>query len=80
MKITNKFLNWWKSVMLWLQIVKIIIKHSKEIQKDLKKEKSSRDDSPGVITADEYAMVITDGLLECVPELVATFQKHNKKR
>ena len=78
MNITKFFSNWWRSVMLWLQIVKIILKHSKEIQRDLKKEKSKHDDTPHVITADEYAMVITDGLLEAVPELVKVFQKHKK--
>tara|TARA_R100001086_G_C11709245_1_gene223679 strand:- start:141 stop:341 length:201 start_codon:yes stop_codon:yes gene_type:complete len=66
--------------MIWLDIVKVLLKHAKQIQKQLKKEKSSSDDSPGIITADEYAVVITEQLLEAVPELVEIFQKKNKRR
>lgn len=66
--------------MIWLDIVKVLLKHAKQIQKELKKEKSSADDSPGIITADEYAVVITEQLLEAVPELVEIFQKKNRRR
>ena len=66
--------------MLWLDIVKVLIKHAKNINKELKEEKSATDeDSPGRITAEEYAIVITDNLLEAVPELVAVYQKRRRK-
>ena len=69
----------WVKFMLWLDIVKVLLKHAKQIQKDLKAEKSSKDDTPFRITPDEYAIVITEQLLEAVPELVEIFQKRNKK-
>tara|TARA_R100000664_G_C2755676_1_gene143421 strand:- start:1425 stop:1658 length:234 start_codon:yes stop_codon:yes gene_type:complete len=69
----------WKDFMLWLEIVKILVKHAKNINAELKKEKSANDDSPGVITPEEYAVVITDNLLEAVPELVAVYQKRKRR-
>lgn len=64
--------------MLWLDIVKVLVKHAKNISRELKKEKSSSDDTPGIITAEEYAIVITDNLLEAVPELVTIYQKRRR--
>ena len=66
----------WKKIMKWLQIVKVLLKHAKEIQKQLNIEKSSREpDSPNVLTADELAITITEGLLEAVPELTKIMQR-----
>ena len=66
----------WNKIMKWLQIVKVLLKHAKEIQKQLNIEKSSRDpDSPNVLTPDELAITITEGLLEAVPELTKIMQK-----
>jgi hypothetical protein len=62
--------------MKWLQIVKVLLKHAKLIQKQLNIEKSSRDpDSPNVLTADELAITITEGLLDAVPELIKIMQR-----
>ena len=64
--------------MLWLEIVKVLLKHSKKISRKLRAEKAPDDDTPGIITAEEYAMFITDELLEAVPELVALYQKRKR--
>ena len=63
--------------MKWLQIVKVLLKYAKQIQKDLNREKSKHDkDSPGVLTGDEVAIVITECLIEgAVPELIRILQK-----
>ena len=50
--------------MLWIEIVKVLLKAGKQIQKDLKKEKSATDDTPNRITPDEYAITITENLIE----------------
>ena len=74
-----KLTDLWMNFMLWLDIVKVLLKHAKNINKELKKEKSSSDDTPGIITAEEYAIVITDNLLEAVPELVSIYQKRKRR-
>ena len=62
--------------MLWVQIIKVLVKHAKVISRELKKEGSSQDeDSPNVLTKDEIAMVITEELLEAIPELTILFAK-----
>ena len=66
----------WIQIMKWLQIVKVLLRHAKLIQRQLNKEKSSQDpDSPNVLTADELAITITEGLLEAVPELIKIMQR-----
>ena len=77
--ITKKILNWWDRFMLWLQVVKILIKHAKNINKELKQEKSKSDeDSPGILTREEISEVVLDNLLEAIPEVVDIF--HKRKR
>jgi len=65
-------------IMLWVEIVKVLLKAGKQIQKDLKEEKSASDDSPNRITPDEYAITITENLIDVVPDLVKIFQKRVK--
>lgn len=66
----------WVNFMRWVQIIKILVKHAKLISKDLKKEASAADkDSPGVLTKDEIGQVITDHLLDAIPELTILFIK-----
>ena len=74
----SRIIQIWGNFMLWLDIVKILLKHAKNISKELKEEKSATDDTPHRITAEEYAMVITDNLLEAVPELVQVYQKRKR--
>ena len=74
-----KLTDLWMNFMLWLDIVKVLLKHAKNINKELKEEKSADDDTPHRITAEEYAVVITDNLLEAVPELVAIYQKRKRR-
>lgn len=65
--------------MRWVTIIKILVRHAKLISKDLKKEASMADkDSPGVLTKDEIAMVISDHLLDAIPDLTALFHKGKK--
>jgi hypothetical protein len=75
MKFLKKYMV---KIMLWVEIVKVLLKAGKQIQKDLKEEKSASDDSPNRITPDEYAITITENLIEVVPELVRIFQKRVK--
>ena len=71
--------NRWKSIMRWVTIIKILVKQAKLISKDLKKEASLADeDSPGVLTKSEIAQVITDHLLDSIPELTVLFIKKKK--
>ena len=52
-----KFLG---EIMRWIQVVKILLKHAKNITKKLKEEGSSEDeDSPNVLTKEEIAITIT---------------------
>ena len=72
----NKIFMWWVNFMRWVSIIKILVKHAKLISKDLKKEASLADkDSPGVLTKDEIGQVITDHLLDAIPELTVLFIK-----
>ena len=75
MKFLKKYMV---KIMLWVEIVKVLLKAGKKIQQDLKEEKSASDDSPNRITPDEYAITITENLIEVVPELVRIFQKRVK--
>jgi len=64
--------------MLWLEVVKVLMKTAKKISRRLREEKSATDDTPHRITAEEYAMVITEELLDSVPAIVAIHQKRRK--
>ena len=75
MKFLKKYMV---KIMLWVEIVKVLLKAGKQIQKDLKEEKSASDDSPNRITPDEYAITITENLIDVVPDLVKIFQKRVK--
>ena len=68
-----KFLG---EIMRWIQVVKILLKHAKNITKKLKEEGSSEDkDSPNVLTKEEIAITITEELLESVGSLTPLFTK-----
>ena len=68
-----KFLG---EIMRWIQVVKILLKHAKNITKKLKEEGSSEDkDSPNVLTKEEIAITITEELLESVASLTPLFTK-----
>ena len=72
----NKIIQWWVNLMRWVAIIKILVRHAKLISKDLKKEASLADeDSPGILTRDEIGQVITDHLLDAIPELTKLFIK-----
>jgi hypothetical protein len=64
--------------MLWLQVVKIIMKHSKKMMKEFKIQKSPTDDTPNVLTKDEICMVVSECLLDAAPEIVELFSKRRK--
>tara|TARA_R100001594_G_scaffold132847_1_gene173244 strand:+ start:586 stop:834 length:249 start_codon:yes stop_codon:yes gene_type:complete len=71
--------NRWINFMRWVTIIKILVKQAKLISKDLKKEASLADeDSPVVLTKSEIAQVITDHLLDSIPELTMLFIKKKK--
>ena len=73
------FINRWNYFMRWVQIIKILVKHAKLISRDLKKEGSSKDaDSPGILTKDEIGEVITDHLLNAIPELIKLYERKKK--
>ena len=73
------FINRWNYFMRWVQIIKILVKHAKLISRDLKKEGSAKDaDSPGILTKDEIGEVITDHLLNAIPELIKLYERKKK--
>ena len=75
----KKFINWIGGIMLWLKVVRLLVKHSKGMVREMKKEGGPADpDSPNRLTKDEIAMVVTDGLLDLVPELTELLAKHKK--
>tara|TARA_Y100000593_G_C4294336_1_gene329851 strand:+ start:1371 stop:1610 length:240 start_codon:yes stop_codon:yes gene_type:complete len=78
--LSGKFSNWWDRFMLWLTVVKILIKHAKKINLELKQEKSSSDeDTPGILTKEEISEVVLDNLLEAIPEIVDVFHKRKRR-
>ena len=77
--ITKKIINWWVHFMLWVEVVKILIKHAKVISKKLKQEKSASDDTPGVLTKEEIAEVVMDSLIDAIPELTEVFHKRKRR-
>ena len=67
--------------MQWLELVKIILKHAKLIQRELKKQKSATDDTPHVLTRDEIAITITEALVDgAIPEMIELFADKKKRR
>lgn len=65
--------------MRWVSLVKILVRQAKLIHRDLKKEASAADqDSPGKLTKDEIAQVVTEHLLDSIEDLTVLFLK--KKR
>ena len=65
--------------MLWIKIVKLLMKHVKIMVVEMKKERSSSDpDSPNVLTKEEISMVVINQLLEAVPEVTELLSKKRR--
>ena len=61
--------------MRWLKTVKVLVQATKDIHAGLEKERSRTDDTPGRVTPDEYLFVVTDTLLEVVPQIIEIYKK-----
>lgn len=61
--------------MLYWKITLIAVREIKILVEELKREKSQKDkDSPGELTAEEVAFVVTERLLQLVPKIIAIVQ------
>ena len=57
--------------MLFWKITLISIREIRALVEDLKDEKSAKDkDSPGELTGEEIAFVVTERLLQLVPKII----------